>query len=130
MDSWTCLSASTPRTSTREPGSDWSKDVLLDLYVERTAVGIFPGDVWPHEQLEGDKRDRCAFHTIPENVPNSIDEAELFIKTINEASDVDDDYIARCKKEVIGAKFGRFDLPEETCLNASDDHPRNAEIVL
>jgi uncharacterized protein YjbI with pentapeptide repeats len=78
--------------------------------------------VWkcPHDAL--DKRDYCAFHTDPEELPTEVDEGELFIDAVNEASASSNEERARRKKQFVGATFNRFDISGAT-LDAGDEYP-------
>jgi Uncharacterized low-complexity proteins len=46
----------------------------------------------------------------------------LFVEAVNEASAVEDERVARRKKEFVGATFGAFDIAGAT-LDAGDEHP-------
>jgi len=97
----------------RDP-NDWVLDdeALLGLEQERWEC--------PHEALDG--AEYCPFHTDPEDVPDDLDEGERFIEAVNEESAVDDEEMARRRKEFVGATFGAFDI-EEATLDAGDEHP-------
>ena len=79
-----------------------------------------PHDVLDHEEVN---REYCAFHLDPKYVPNDVDEAERFVRTVNEESDSDDEEVARRKKEFVGATFGEFEVRDGTTLAAGDEFP-------
>jgi len=98
----------------KDDPSNWHGDEPDDWQLDK--------DVWecPHETLDGEEY--CAFHTHPDNLPDDVDEGEMFVEAVNEASAVEDDETARRKKEFVGATFGAFDIEGET-LDTGDDHP-------
>ena len=81
-------------------------------------------DSWscPHDALDREDGDAeyCVFHMDPDDVPDDVDEAERFVRAVNEESVSDDEEIARRKKEFVGATFGEFEIKGAT-LDAGDE---------
>lgn len=92
------------------------------------------GDEWtleegswscPHEVLDHPElpdADLCVFHMDPENVPDDVDEAEEFLRVVNEESAEADGERARRLKEFVGAEFGELEM-EGIVLDARDGYP-------
>lgn len=106
----------------KEDPSNWHGDHPNDWLLEAEAPTGLELAVWecPHDALNG--QEYCVFHTDPEDVPDHVDEGERFVEAVNEVSAVDDEKMARQRKEFVGATFGAFDIAEST-LDAGDEHP-------
>jgi len=106
----------------KEDPSNWHGDNPDDWLLEAEAPVGLELAVWecPHDTLDGEEH--CVFHTDPEDVPDDVDEGEQFVAAVNEASAVDDEEMARRRKEFVGATFGAFDIAEAT-LDAGDEYP-------
>jgi uncharacterized protein YjbI with pentapeptide repeats len=105
----------------KDDPSNWHGEEPDDWQLDREPPVGLDQEVWrcPHDAL--DEREYCAFHADPEQLPADVDEGELFIEAINEASASDDDEVARRKKQFVGATFGPLDI-ERTMLDAGDGY--------
>jgi len=98
----------------KDDPSNWHGDDSTDW--------VLDNDVWecPHDKLNDSKY--CAFHSDPADVPECVSESELFIESINEKSNTDDEKVARRKKEFVGATFDSLNIDGEV-IDANDKYP-------
>ena len=67
------------------------KDDPSNWYGDKPDYWQLDDDVWEclHKALDGEEY--CPFHTHPDDLPDDVDEGELFVEAVNEASAVEDD---------------------------------------
>ncbi len=72
----------------------------------------------PHPSIEG--KDRCIFHTKPDDLPEDIDESKALLNALNEAGESPFEDGPEHRGQFVGATFGALDLSGETIV--ADDH--------
>lgn len=98
----------------KDDPSTWYGDTPDDWVLDdrKNGTGRTQWDC-PHDRLDGDEYDYCAFHTDPGDVPADIDEAALLVEVVNEGT-------GPRRTQFVGATFGAFEVEPGTVLNAGD----------
>ena len=115
------VTTSNSRTCTYEHRNDPSNWYGFDDWLSEDESWSCPHERLNHEAVADPEY--CVFHMDPEDVPDDVDEAQEFVRVVNEESNSDNQTEAQRKKEFVGAKFGKFEIKQETALDAEDDFP-------
>lgn len=73
----------------------------------------------PHPSLE--ERDRCVFHTDPEELPDGVNESKQLLRALNEAGESPFDDGPEHRGQFVGATFGNLNLTDEDIV-ATDEY--------
>lgn len=83
-------------------------------------------DSWkcPHDALDRDGTENaeyCVFHTAPEKIPEDIDQAEEFLRIVEDA-EKNEDGKRDTSLELVGAVFTNFEIDKENMKGVLRDH--------